>query len=719
MKLLAWCDDPNGSTGYSRQSRNILTRFHQQGFKIAVIGINRMDESPHEPFEDDRMPFKVYRAGIQHDPKDQEGKNLIQAIFPKLSPNIFFVMGDIWFYRGWFVKWLEAMQFRYNFKTIGYYSTEYPLNDEDIDILQVTDYPITHSKWGLGFSNGAGYDEIKKIIPKLIYIPDTIDTQIFYPQTEDQKQIDRASIGIKPDYFVITNVNRNTVRKDLISTIKAFRRIKKEIPNAKLYLHTAAIDEWTGGEKIDLIQRCRLEGLSHGTNFEYDVSFPINFIPHYGWPDRILNRIYNCSDLIISTSVSEGFGVTPIEALSCQRPVIIPGHTGFSNICEKVGINPVRSYPTKDERVNIVNVPIYRIDEDDLVNQVIFAYENRNKLGYRDKIMEQSLKTIEAFGVERVFKTYWMPIIEDLRKLREKKKAILYVQRGSAGDVLLSTSCFPGLRQRHPDTPLLYMTKPQYQNIVEGLVDGHIDWQPSLIHEYEFVYLPHEFRISSGNWGSGDSTLTRIYSEIIGVPFSRPHIIPDTIPDLPSEYVVVHTTSHPFRTYLNFHMALDRCRLPIIQVGEKKDYTLGNGDFTFIDMRGKLTPRQTAYMISKAKLFVGIDSFPMHVAGCFDIPMVITFGSGAARVTAALSNGPQRFLEPVYSKICPIVGPCFGNFDCKRPCGERHSPEIVREAIKQIMPDLFKEEKKDVSNVPIKLKELLNQKSRKETECQV
>jgi len=81
----------------------------------------------------------------------------------------------------------------------------------------------------------------------------------------------------------------------------------------------------------------------------------------------------------------------------------------------------------------------------------------------------------------------------------------------------------------------------------------------------------------------------------------------------------------------------------------------------------------------------------MHVAGVFDVPMVITFGSGAARVTAALSNGAQRFLEPVYSKVCPIVGACFGNYDCKQPCGERHSPEIVREAIKQIMPDLFKE----------------------------
>ena len=715
MKLLVYCDSPEGSTGYSRQAKNILSRLHQQGFEIAVIGINHMDNSPNEPFGGTEFPFKIFRANIQNDPRDQEGRGLLQAIFAKLSPDIFLTIGDIWSFRGWFREWLERMQFRYNFKTIGYYSTEYTLNDEDVDILRITDYPITHSKWGLGFSNGSGYDEIKKIVPNLIYIPDTVDSQTFYPQTEDQRQMDRQSVGIKSDYFVIANVNRNTVRKDLIATIKAFKRVKKEIPNARLYLHTAAIDEWTQGETIDLLKRCKIENLTVGNNFDFDVSFPLNFTPHYGWPDNLLNRIYNCSDLIISTAVSEGFGVTPVEALFCQRPVLIPGHTGFSNICETTGITPVRSYPTKDERVSTDN--IYKIDEDDLVNKIIEAYDNRNKPQYRTQSLGHSLKAIESFDADRVFKNYWMPVISDITQVKGKKKAVLFVQRGSAGDVLITSSCFPGLRQRHPNTPLIYMTKPQYKNIVEGLVDDVIDWQPSLIHEYENVYMPHEFRVLPGNWGSGDSTLTRIYSEILGVPFNRPQIIPDPVDNLPPEYIVVHTTSHGFRTYLNFHVALDKCKLPIIQIGTRSDYILGNGDFEFIDMRGKLSYRQTAYIISKSKLFVGIDSYPMHVAGVFDVPMVVTFGSGAARVTAALSNGAQRFLEPVYSKVCPIVGACFGNYDCKHPCGERHSPEIVREAIKQIMPDLFKEAIKDVSNVTAKLKELLNQKSRKEASC--
>lgn len=714
MKLLAYSDDPSGATGYSRQTKNILTRFHKQGFQIACIGINKVDESPVRPFDDDRMPFKVFRAGI--DSTDPLGQRLLMKVFSNLAPNVLMVIGDIWSFRGWFAPWLEANQFRSPFKTIGYYSCEYPLNDEDLEILSLTDYAICHSKWGLGFTNGAGYDVIKEKIDHLIYIPDTVDLKTFFWSAEDQRMTDRASIGIGPDHFVITNVNRNTVRKDIVATISAFRRVKKEIKNAKLYLHTAALDEYIEGERIDLMARCKLEGLTTGSGFDSDVAFPMNFTPHFGYPDDLLRRIYNCCDLIVSTSVSEGFGVTPLEALFCDRPVLIPGHTGFSNICETVGLKPVRYYMHKDERV--APTPIHKVDEDDLVNRIMEVYEKKDKSSFRAEVMEQSRRAVEQFDADRVFEKYWMPIVQDLKTPKPKKQAILYAQHGSAGDIFLSTSVFPGLRQRHPGLPLVYMTRPQYSNIVEGLVELIHAWRPSIIHEYEFVYFPHQVRIWTGNWGSGDTPLTKLYSEILGVPFSRPQIIVDSSVNLPDEYVAVHNTGgHPYRDYYNFHIALDGCKLPVIQIGGPGDQIIGNGDFKLIDLRGKLSFRQSAYVISKASLFVGVDSFPMHVAGAFDIPMVVTFGCGAARVTGALSNGSIRFLEPVYSKVCPIVGPCFGNFQCPRPCGPRHGPELVMAAIKDLMPDLFVNKKKTITDVNTRLMELLEKPSRKKMEA--
>lgn len=711
MKLLAYCDSPDGATGYSRQAKNILARFHKQGFQIACIGINRTDESPLRPFEDDRMPFKVFRADING--SDPMGRNLLMKIFRNLSPDVLFVMGDVWTFRGWFVPWLTENQFRAPFKTIGYYSCEYPPDPEDIAILRATDYPVCHSRWGLGFENGAGFDLIKKQVDHLIYIPDTVDSKTFFFSSEDQREQDRASLGIQPDHYVIMNVNRNTTRKDISSTLSAFRRVKKEIAKAKLYLHTAAVDQWVEGERIDLIARCALEGLSWGYSFDSDVIFPNNFTPHFGYPEDLLRRVYSCADLFVSTSVSEGFGVTPVEALFCGRPILVPGHTGFSNLCETVRLSPVRCYPTKNER--IATYSVYKIDEDDLVNRIMAAYEARNKPIFRAKTLGQAAMAVDAFDADKVFARDWLPIVKEIRAPRRARNAVLYVQRGSAGDVFLSTSVLPGLRARHPGLPVVYMTQPQYADIVQGLVEEVIPWRPSDVHDYEFTYLPHEHRILRGNWGSADTPLAKLYSEILGVPFSPPQILVEPVDGLPEEYVVVHNTGgHPYRDYYNFHLALDGCRLPVVQIGARTDQILGNGDFEFIDLRGKLTYRQSAYVISKAALFVGVDSFPMHVAGAFNVPMVVTFGSGAARVTSPITSGPTRFLEPVYSKVCPIAGPCFGNFNCPRPCGPRHSPDLVRATIKDIMPGLFAEKKKVIVDVNKRLMELLNKPSRKQ-----
>ena len=124
--------------------------------------------------------------------------------------------------------WVVSAVFRRNFKTIGYFSCEYPPNDEDLKILNIIDYPICHSRWGLGFENGGGFELIKKSVPHLIHIPDTVDSKDFRWTSEEDREIDRRSIGIKPEHYVIGNVNRNTSRKDIASTISAFKRVKKE-----------------------------------------------------------------------------------------------------------------------------------------------------------------------------------------------------------------------------------------------------------------------------------------------------------------------------------------------------------------------------------------------------------------------------------------------------------------------------------------------------------
>jgi glycosyltransferase involved in cell wall biosynthesis len=52
--------------------------------------------------------------------------------------------------------------------------------------------------------------------------------------------------------------------------------------------------------------------------------------------DEEVERIYAVSDLYVMPSVSEPFGITPLEAMRCEVPVIISRQSGVSEILHHV-----------------------------------------------------------------------------------------------------------------------------------------------------------------------------------------------------------------------------------------------------------------------------------------------------------------------------------------------------------------------------------------------
>lgn len=97
------------------------------------------------------------------------------------------------------------------------------------------------------------------------------------------------------------NVNRNQQRKDIPRMMLAFKEFKKRRPDSVLYLHMAPIDQgW------DLVET--VKGL--GLTINEDVLFPgANFSPNHGFPIDVVNKIYNASDVVASTTLGEGWGL--------------------------------------------------------------------------------------------------------------------------------------------------------------------------------------------------------------------------------------------------------------------------------------------------------------------------------------------------------------------------------------------------------------------------
>jgi len=73
-----------------------------------------------------------------------------------------------------------------------------------------------------------------------------------------------------------------------------------------------------------------------------------------------------------------------------------------------------------------------------------------------------------------------------------------------------------------------------------------------------------------------------------------------------------------------FQAVVNRLRgeFEFVQIGSARDPLLENTR----DLRGKTSLRESAAILSQARLFVGLEGFPMHLARAVDCPAVIIFG---------------------------------------------------------------------------------------------
>lgn len=180
-----------------------------------------------------------------------------------------------------------------------------------------------------------------------------INMDAFHIQ-EEQSQI-RKSLGLPENAFVVGSVSRLVPIKGLADLIEALAIISDKIPN----LHWLAVGD--GPEKEALQQLARTKGIEdrvHFIGFRKDVP-------------RCLKAI----DVYISTSYSEGFGLSVIEAMAAKVPVISTPVGGISDFLI--------------DRVNGLAVPSHRPDE--IARSIMYLYENP---GLRDKLIESAFALV-------------------------------------------------------------------------------------------------------------------------------------------------------------------------------------------------------------------------------------------------------------------------------------------------------------------------------------
>lgn len=313
IRLVFYGDAPCVATGFGKVSSNILPYLHSTGdYEISCFGVNYMGV-PH-PY-----PFQIYPM-LPNPQGDPYGREKIQQILPQMDFDILFLLQDS-FIMTFLPNVINEMKKRgKNFRTVVYFPIDGTPWTEWIEAMSAADVPVTYTEWGKKECIKA-YPQIGD---KLQVIPHGINLQEFFPvSSEERARLRKFYFGPHAGKFIVINVNRNQQRKDIPRSMMAFKEFHKECPNSLLYLHMAEQDVgW------NLVKVSEHLGLKLGE----DVVFPKNFNVNTGFPVRIVNELYNCADVCISTAVGEGFGLSAVESMACKLPACFPSNTALTEI---------------------------------------------------------------------------------------------------------------------------------------------------------------------------------------------------------------------------------------------------------------------------------------------------------------------------------------------------------------------------------------------------
>lgn len=172
-------------------------------------------------------------------------------------------------------------------------------------------------------------------------------------------------------YKVLVNIGRLTIQKGLTNLLQAFKKASEH--NKKLLLLIAG----SGELKNELIELSADLGITRNVFFT-------DFVRGKRWSDA-----YSVGDLFVMPSVSEPFGLTPLESILHGTPALVSKQSGVAEVLNNV--LKVDFWDVDKMASQIVNVTQHESFQDELIKNSLQEVRN---MGWHTA----SKKTQEAYG---------------------------------------------------------------------------------------------------------------------------------------------------------------------------------------------------------------------------------------------------------------------------------------------------------------------------------
>ena len=674
-KVLFVGEHPNGLTGNSHMLNAIIQQIDREKHDFSIFATTYTGS----PVIAD---YPLFEGGA--DPRDEFGVVQLVTFLDRNHFDILCFVGlDAWRYARVFPQ-LQELQKIHKFVIASIFPFDHhEVTSDFLDSISIVNIPCVYSEYGYGM--------LKDHVEGVYYFrPPLFEADKFVMCPREERNKIRRNLFkdiVNEDTVIFGFFGHNQFRKDPLRIIKAFFEVKKQHQNIALYLHT----EMSGVFNLEqYIRRC---GGKYG-----DVLIKKQ---KHAYSTNAQVEAYNACDCLVNASLQEGLSWTILEAQLCGLSIIAANNTAQKELLTEgagIGVPPVDiSYlPILTARGEATFIESKACDFSVLVYAMKSVIDKRVRENLAKRGNAKAKKWLEAVTdinllLERAY-LYSKPV-----KHIERIDSVLFAQHSAAGDVFMTTRCFEDIKKRHPELPFVYMTQKKYQDIIIGnpFIDEIIDWSDKALQEYRIVYNPHGERILPGHWGrNSNSLLSDFYWKVLMINKPGDFFIEKKRPleDVAqliesSEYpiCVLHTTGGDaeFRTYK--YMGDVAEGLPYyttIQLGGKDDYPAGAD----IDLRGKLSYRETAWVVERAKIAVTVDSFMSHLCGALGVSQVCLFGSGNYFVVKPNQlSGKLVCLTPDYCRYCKGLGPCSASVrDCPVKCTGLHDPKTILEKIKEI-----------------------------------
>jgi len=246
-----------------------------------------------------------------------------------------------------------------------------------------------------------GQREMQKIGIDASFVPHALDTSVFKPTKNIDGVPARKYLGIPDDAFLVSIVAANKAnnfvhRKGFAEQLLAFATFHAKHPDSYLYLHTEPSRAFSGYDIKVLLQACGLD--------ESSVIIANSDQLRVGYPEKALAAIYTASDVLLSATYGEGFGVPVIEAQACGTRVIGSNWAATQDLVAESGWL-VPGQPFWDNPQSA----FFQIPSIQAVAQSLeHAYQAERGVD------QTALEFAQQFAIEKVWRDGWMPILREI-----------------------------------------------------------------------------------------------------------------------------------------------------------------------------------------------------------------------------------------------------------------------------------------------------------------